>query len=243
MTEPVQGCHQARVVHRRDLSTDFETWFRRTGPAATVAGVQSSLGYLIRSNGGFFSRAEALDCGETDRTLANACRMGTIVRLRRGMYAPADVYRACDDAASISCTPAPRLAAQRGPVAWRDDQRPVMDLPFTRRIVPWSISFALIGASRRAARAKHHVVSQDIEGDLDVYDGIVAVSPARAVWEVACRSSLEGGVVTADSALHHDPRLREPIEELQLRFAHFPYQGKLAIKLADGHVLNLLGNQ
>lgn len=200
--------------------------------------MQASLGYLIRSNGGFFSRAEALDCGETDRTLANACRMGTIVRLRRGMYAPADVYQACDDAGKHLLHARAALAAQRGPVALAgrsaaalhgfalyQEDRPVVHLVRLDH-----------GASREAARAKHHVVSQDIEGDLDVYDGIVAVSPARAVWEVACRSSLEGGVVTADSALHHDPRLREPIEELQLRFMHFPgsHQGKLAIKLADG---------
>jgi len=55
------------------------------------------------------------------------------------------------------------------------------------------------------------------------------------VWEVACRSSLEGGVVSADSALHQNPKLREDIEQLQLRFAYFPGsgRGRLAIRLAD----------
>jgi hypothetical protein len=68
-----------------------------------------------------------------------------------------------------------------------------------------------------------------------MYDGVMAINPARAVWEVACRSSLEGAVVTADSALHQDPQLREAIEQLQQRFAYFPgsHRGRLAIRLAD----------
>jgi len=200
--------------------------------------MQSSLGSLIRSHGGFFSRAEAIDCGETDRTLANARREGVIVRLRRGMYAPADIYEACDDAGKHLLHARAAVFAQRGAVA------------LTGRSAAALHGFALYqedlavvhlvrldhGAPRQAARAKHHVVSRDIENDLGAYDGIIAVSPARAVWEVACRSSLESGVVTADSALRHDPGLLEPIEELQHRFTHFPgsHQGKLAIKLADG---------
>ena len=200
--------------------------------------MQSSLGSLIRSHGGFFSRAEAIDGGETDRTLANARREGVIVRLRRGMYAPADIYEACDDRGKHLLHARAAVSAQRGAVA------------LTGRSAAALHGFALYqedlavvhlvrldsGAPRQAARAKHHVVSQDIEDDLGVYDGIIAVSPARAVWEVACRSSLESGVVTADSALRHEPGLLEPIEEMQHHFMHFPgsHQGKLAIKLADG---------
>jgi hypothetical protein len=84
-------------------------------------------------------------------------------------------------------------------------------------------------------KINHHVVTQDIEDDLGIYHGVMAISPARAVWEVACRSSLESGVVTADSALYQDPQLREALEELQLRFAYFPgsRRGRLVIKLAD----------
>ena len=65
--------------------------------------------------------------------------------------------------------------------------------------------------------------------------GLVCVSPARAVWEVACRSSLEAGVVTADSALRQQPVLAEALQELQDRFAYFPgsRQGRTAIRLAD----------
>jgi len=91
------------------------------------------------------------------------------------------------------------------------------------------------GCSHHAAKINHHVVTQDIEDDLEVYGGVTAITPARAVWEVACRSSLESGVVTADSALRQNPGLRDAIQELQERFAYFPgsRRGRLAIELAD----------
>jgi Transcriptional regulator, AbiEi antitoxin len=79
--------------------------------------VNTNLGYLTRIHGGIFSRAEALDCGETDRTLAEARRAGVIVRLRRGMCAPADIYQACDDSGKHLLHARAALAAQKGPVA------------------------------------------------------------------------------------------------------------------------------
>ena len=57
------------------------------------------LGQIIEANGGIFSRAQALDCGETDRSLAGAVRDGALVRLRRGFYAPAETYAAAAKAA------------------------------------------------------------------------------------------------------------------------------------------------
>jgi hypothetical protein len=92
------------------------------------------------------------------------------------------------------------------------------------------------GASRRKASTNHHIVLQDVDAELAEYGGILAVSPARAVWEVACRSSMEAGVVTADSALRLMPALAESIEELQERFAYFPgsRQGRVTVSFADG---------
>ena len=191
-------------------------------------------GHLLRTDRGYFSRAEAIDSGETDRTLATARREGLIVRLRRGMYASADVYNSTDDAGRHLLHAQAALAAQRGPVALTGPSAAALhgfalyqeDLSIVHLVRLDS------GCSHRAAKINHHVVTQDIEDDLDVYGGVTAINPARAVWEVACRSSLEGGVVTADSALHQNPRLREDIEELQLRFAYFPgsRHGRLAVQ-------------
>ena len=73
----------------------------------------SNLGRNHPFNGVVFSRAQALDSGETDRTLANAVREGLLVRLRQGMYVGADVFHAADDAGRISCRRAPRSPRSR----------------------------------------------------------------------------------------------------------------------------------
>jgi Transcriptional regulator, AbiEi antitoxin len=199
--------------------------------------VNTNLGYLIRVNGGIFSRAEALDCGESDRTLAEARHAGLIVRLRRGMYAPADIYEGSDDAGKHLLHARAALAAQRGRVALTGASAAALH---GFALYQQDLSFVHIlrldqGASRRNALTNHHVVLRDVEPDLGEYGGILAISPARAVWEVACRSPMESGVVTADSALRKTPELTVTIEEQQERFAYFPgsRQGRLTVRFAD----------
>jgi hypothetical protein len=200
--------------------------------------VNTNLGYLTRIHGGIFSRAEALDCGENDRTLAEARRAGVIVRLSRGMYAPADIYQACDDSGKHLLHARAALAAQQGPVALTGASAAALH-GFALYHQDLSIVHILRldqGASRRKALTNHHIVIKDLDSELGQYDGILAVSPARAVWEVACRSTMEAGVVTADSALRKAPELAKEVEELQERFAYFPgsRQGRITIGFADG---------
>jgi Transcriptional regulator, AbiEi antitoxin len=199
--------------------------------------MNANLGHLLRSNRGFFSRAEAIDCSETDRTLATARREGLIVRLRRGMYAPADLYNGSDDAGKHLLHARAALTAQQGEVALTGPSAAALHgfALYQQDLTVVHLVRLDRGCSRHAAKINHHVVTQDIEDDLGMYDGVMAINPARAVWEVACRSSLESGVVTADSALLHDPGLSEALEELQQRFAYFPgsRRGRVAIKLAD----------
>jgi hypothetical protein len=76
-----------------------------------------NLGQIIRASGGIFSRRQALDCGETDRTLAAAVRAGTLVRLRRGFYTPADIYATADPSAKHVLYARAALAGQCGRVA------------------------------------------------------------------------------------------------------------------------------
>jgi hypothetical protein len=222
----------------RGLSTDSREGFHYAVNRLIVPAVNTNLGYLIRVNGGIFSRAEALDCGETDRTLAEARCAGVIVRLRRGMYAPADIYEACDDSGKHLLHARAALAAQKGPVALTGASAAALH-GFALYQQDLSIVHILRldqGASRRKALTNHHIVIKDIDSELGQYDGIVAVSPARAVWEVACRSTMESGVVTADSALRKAPQLANEIEELQEKFAYFPgsRQGRITIGFADG---------
>jgi hypothetical protein len=199
--------------------------------------VNATLGQIIHANHGTFSRAEALDCGETDFSLGEARRSGLIVRLRRGMYAPADLYAGCDDAGKHVLHARAAAAAQHGQVALTGASAAALH---GFALYQQDLSMVHIlrldqGSSRRHAKTNHHIVLRDIEEDLVQHDGLLTVGPARAVWEVACRSSLEAGVVTADSALRLQPILAAALAELQEPFAYYPgsRQGRAAIQLAD----------
>src|SRR4029450_5082790 len=102
--------HEA-VIHRSGAR-----WYR-VDPAKPQGGsVTQNLGQIIQASGGIFSRSQALECGETDRTLAAALRDGALVRLRRGLYVPADIYAAADPSAKHVLNARAALASQRGRV-------------------------------------------------------------------------------------------------------------------------------
>lgn len=199
--------------------------------------MNATLGQIIHANHGIFSRAEALDCGETDYSLGEARRAGLVIRLRRGMYAPADIYAACDESGKHLLHARAAVASQQGEVALAGASAAAS---YGFALYQQDLSMVHIlrldqGSSRRHAMTNHHIVLREIEEDLVQRDGLLTVRPARAVWEVACRSSLEAGVVTADSAVRLQPTLAAALAELQERFAYYPgsRQGRTAIRLAD----------
>ena len=201
--------------------------------------VTSYLAHLGRDNGNVFTRAEALDSGETDRSLQRALRSGLLVRLRRGVYVPAETYAACDSSGKHLLHARGALAPQSGQAVLTGTSAAAL---YGFALYEQDLSMVHLlrldaGATRRAASANHHAVTRAVAVDeIVVHEGLAAVSPARAVWEVACRSSLEGGVVTIDSALHLDPDLYDRIEDLAARFAYFPGSrvARSALRLADG---------
>jgi Transcriptional regulator, AbiEi antitoxin len=197
-----------------------------------------NLGQIIQASGGIFSRAQALDCGETDRTLAIAVREGALVRLRRGFYAPADIYAAADLSAKHVLHARAALAGQRGRVALNGVSAAALH-GFAIHDTSLEVVHLVRldhGATRTEAGIVHHGTRRDIDEEIGTYEGILASVPARAIWEVACRSSLEGGVVTADSALHRSPKLKESLDALHDHFALFPgsTKARTVMRLADG---------
>ena len=189
-------------------------------------------------NGGVFSRADAIDSGETDRTLAYAQRDGVIVRLRRGMYVASETYGSCDEAGRHVLLARAALAAQQGDVVLTGISAAALH-GFALFDHDLSVAHLLrldAGAGRQSAKTNHHRRLPPLtETDIGTFGGVRAVTPARAVWEVACLSSLEGAVVTADAALHADPGLAESLLDLQPRFATTPGSrtARLALQLAD----------
>ena len=193
---------------------------------------------LGMDNHGIFSRAEALECGETDRSLARALRQGLIVRLRRGSYVSAATYAACEDEGKHLLHAWAALRAQEGEVALTAASAAALH-GYTIYQQDLSVVHLLRldgGSGRHAASAAHHHYRPDIgEAELVERDGVRTVSPARAVWEVASSSSLEAGVVTADSALRADPGIKDALQDLQERFARVPGSrtAREAVGLAD----------
>ena len=201
--------------------------------------VSQLLGALGAGNGGVFSRAEAIGSGETDKSLLQAQRAGVIVRLRRGMYVAGDIYSSSDNAGRHLLLARAALAAQQGEAVLAGISAAALH-GFALYDQDLSVVHLLrldAGSGRRAAQANHHRRLPPLtETELGVFGGVRAVSPARAVWEVAALSSLEAAVVTADAALRREPTLKSALLELQPRFANTPGSrtARLAMRLADG---------
>lgn len=197
-----------------------------------------NLGQIIQASGGIFSRSQALDCGETDRSLAVAVRDGALVRVRRGFYVPADIYTAADPSAKHLLNARAAVASQRGRVALTGVSAAALH-GFAIHDTPLDVVHLVRlddGSTRTEAGIVHHGSRRDIAEEIGSYEGLLASVPARAVWEVACRSSLEGGVVTADSALRRSPGIKESLDALHDRFALFPgsVKARTVMRLADG---------
>lgn len=84
----------------------------------------------------------------------------------------------------------------------------------------------------------HQVAPPAVWAEVVQHEGLLTVDAARAAWEVARLSRLESGVVTLDSALHHDPDLAEPLRRLASRCCAHPRSrvARLALRLARGEV-------
>jgi hypothetical protein len=196
------------------------------------------LDVIAEQNGGFFTRAEALDCGYTDRDLADARRSGAVRRLRQGAYSPAAIHDAQDEVGQHLILARATVARQRGAVALTGVSAAAAH---GLALVGHDLTTVQLvrldgGASRREVRARHHVVRDDIVQQVETLAGVLTTNLPRTVWEVAAHSPLEAGVATADSALHRHPDLVEPLAELTSVLGRRPgsRRARMALELADG---------
>lgn len=191
---------------------------------------------LLPSDAAFFTRAQALARGETDRTLRAALRAGLVVRLRHGAYARAADVAALDEREQHLLLARAALTQQRGLVALAGPSGSLQHGFDVFGHDPGVVHLARLdrGTGRREAGVVHHVISADTALRVQAHDGVLVVSPEDAEWQTAVLSTLEGGVVTADSALHRRPELVKPLRDLvrgtraQPRSRH----ARLALRLA-----------
>ena len=153
-------------------------------------------GVLGSPNGGVFSRADALDRGESDKSLHQALRAGLLVRLRRGMYVAADLYNGRDDAGRHLLHARAALAAQDGQVALAGASAAALH-GFALHQPDLSVVHLLRldrGASRRRAQASHHRALPEVpENEITTYADVPAVAPARAVGRWRARRAWSPG--------------------------------------------------
>lgn len=197
----------------------------------------SSFDDLIHARRGYFTRAEFLDSGYTDRDLRSAVRAGLLKRLRHGVYVyAAEHARRTPEQRHVIL--ARSVADKLGPAVAVSHQsacathglalygHPLDKVHITR----------LDGSAGRTEHGIVHHVGQVVnDDDIDEVDGILVVKPARAVFEASTVGSVESAIVVLDSGLHRQIVTKEELIELTRRF--WNWQGargaQYALSLAD----------
>jgi hypothetical protein len=218
--------------------TDSCQGARRLSVARIVGSMDSILDAIAQRNGGFFTRAQALDSGWTDRDLAGACHTGVIRRLRQGAYAPARSYDGCDGVEQHLILARAVLARQRGDVALTGVSAAAVhglclhghDLTIVHLVRLDG------GSARREVGARHQVVGDDVRQQVEIKNGIPLTNVARTLWEVAGRSTLEAGVATADSCARLYPDVTDQVKGMARTFDARPGSRltRLVLRLANG---------
>lgn len=186
---------------------------------------------------GFITRPELLDDGYDDRDIREAIRIGLLTRIGSGLYALSRTY--------TPLSPEDKLAARSRAVSHRHHGAVVLTHQSAAAIhgLPmWGTSLTEVhvtrrddGRGRHEAKVQHHV---GVIGDDDIVeiDGVLVSSPDRCVWELACASTVESALVTADAALHQGLVTLESLHEIAGPFRTWrgSRSGRLALSLANG---------
>jgi hypothetical protein len=198
----------------------------------------SSFNDLLHSHRGYFTRAEFLDSGYTDRELRNAVRAGLLKRIRHGVY----VYAA----EHANLTPEQQhivlvrsVADKLGPSVAVSHQSAcaVHGLAMYEHPLDKVHVTRLDGsAGRNEHGIAHHVGQVITDDDIEEVNGILIVKPARAIFEASTVGSVESAIVVMDSGLHRGIVTEQELVDLTSR--NWNWQGargaRYALSLADG---------
>lgn len=203
--------------------------------------MDTRLEQLAARRGGYFTRAEAFDCGYDARAIRAAVRAGEWRRARRGYYVPAALYDALDDSGRhlILCRIVQDRLGDRAVVShqsascvWEHDQW------------GWDMSIVQVtrldrGAGRIEAGVRHHLM-QIVESDIVRRNGLWVPNETRTVFEACTDLTVESGLCVASSALRAGRITQEMLDEYahSTRTQAWPQSrhARLAIQLADGRL-------
>jgi hypothetical protein len=193
------------------------------------------LGAFAR-HGHLLTRRQLLDEGVTPGEIDRWTRRGHLVAVRRGVYAPRDVWDALDEhrGRPLYAARAASAAMLQPHLMSHSSAALELDLPILRPLTPLVhvTRFGVVG-SRARFGVKHHT-APFVPGQILFVDGRPVLDHARTVADIAREDGLEAGVVAADSALRMGvPRsaLWEAVESM----AYWPWVRtvRAALDLAD----------
>lgn len=192
---------------------------------------------VAASQGGYFSRSQALDCGLNDAQLRAAVREGVLRRIRHGTYAFSDVYDDLTPQAQHVVLARSVLESIPGRVALSHRSGSAI---YGHDQWGWDMSVVdvtrLDGGAGRQECGVHHHVGAVHERDVVERDGLLVLREDRVVVESCLVLDGEAGLGTVDSALRIG---RVAPSDLECRLAGFErWQGareaRLTILRGDG---------
>ncbi|MGH3357413.1 MAG: type IV toxin-antitoxin system AbiEi family antitoxin domain-containing protein [Nocardioidaceae bacterium] len=197
----------------------------------------TALTAISDANGGYFTTAQAYDCGYDWRDLKRAVHGNLVRRFRRGTYAFADSWDPLSAEARHVVTLRAVIASMNGAVVASGVSACAL-----RGLCCWGHDLLNVhvtrldgGAGRREAGVVHHHgrVNDD---QLEQIDGVIAVRADRAVCEAGSIATLEAGIVLYDSGLRDGCVTDESLGRRAAAMRRTPGTRKVrfGILLADG---------
>ncbi|MGH3498974.1 MAG: type IV toxin-antitoxin system AbiEi family antitoxin domain-containing protein [Nocardioidaceae bacterium] len=199
--------------------------------------MDSRLRALAAQQGGHFTRAQALDCGLTDRDLRAAVRAGALRRVRHGAYSFADVFDALDPRERHLVLAHAVMSSLSGRVALTHQSASA-----AHRHLQWGWDMTEVhvtrldgGAGRNEAGVRHHVGAIS-DNDLVQVGSLVCANEVRSLVDATGEISAESGVVMVDSALHIGEVDAHTLEAVAAQRSDWPgsRRSRLVVRLSNG---------
>lgn len=234
----VKNPQQEWISAREELSTDG--WEGHLGDAGALDAwwVNQRLRLIAQRQGGVFSRRQALASGCTHEQIVRCLRDGSWEQIRRGQYAETldlTVLPSWERARTMHLRQVHAVmnAMRPGSVAVSHQSALVLHgLPI------WGLDLSRVHVTRLDGRSggvvagvQHHL-GVLTDADLEVVDGLLATTIARATLESACTASFEVAVVGVDAALHAGQLGDDDVRRLRSVMAFWP--GSVAAREALG---------
>jgi hypothetical protein len=188
------------------------------------------------SQSGVLLRREALANGFTDQDLSRGLRHGLLRRVRHGAYTTPEHWdhASATERHRLRCIAVDR--SLKGQVVFTHTSALVM-----HGVAIWGASLdrvhvtRLDGIGRTDAGVVHHE-GRVAEAETTTAGGLLVTTPGRAVVEHASLTSVESGLVSADSALRRNDLDFDQLARQFMSMEHWPGTRRvhIVVRLADG---------